>query len=325
MPASDRSARPLVVAVLGPTASGKTAAAIAAASRFGAEIVSADSRQFYQHMPIGTAQPTAEERAAAPHHFVDFLSVDEYFSAGRFAELALERIAQLHRKTPVAIVAGGSGLYVKALLEGFDDLPPVSAKWRDHYNRLWQTEGLIALQRELLDRDPALFAVVDQKNPVRLIRGLEVLAATGRSLTSFRQNKPEPRPFDVFRLAIDWPRAELYERINRRVDRMMAAGLETEVRALYPFRNLNALQTVGYTELFAYFDGEISRDRAVELIKRNSRRYAKRQLTWLRRTPDLRWFAPGDQAGMMAAIENRLAARPTTFDNHQTVGLTEPS
>ncbi len=293
-PTMTNTNKPLLVVVLGPTGSGKTDLAVALARHFGAEIISTDSRQFYKGMPIGTAQPTAEQLAAAPHHFIADRLPEEELSAGGYEREALERLEELFARHDVAIAVGGSGLYIDALCEGFDDLPSDTREVREELMRRLSEEGLEALVEELRERDEAYWQVVDRRNPARIVRALEVCIASGQPYSAQRTATKRERPFDVVKLGVLWDREELYDRINRRVDMMVAEGLEEEVRSLYHLRHLSSLQTVGYREFFDYFDGAISREEAIELIKRNSRRYAKRQMTWFRRDTSTRWLSPDE-------------------------------
>ena len=286
--------RKYLIVIGGPTASGKTALAIELASAWDTEIVSADSRQFYREMRIGTARPTPEELAQAKHHFIADRSVTQPLSAGAFEREALAVLERIYQDRSVAILVGGSGLYLRAVTEGLDDFPAVPPAVTQALNELYAQAGLPALQRELAEADPAYFAEVDRQNHRRLLRALAICRATGRPYSSFRNAASAERPFTPLYLYPDWPRAELYDRINRRVDAMFAAGLVEEARNVYPLREFKALQTVGYQELFAYFAGEIDLATARERIQRNTRRYAKRQLTWLRRDGYWQGIAPGE-------------------------------
>lgn len=281
-----------LIVIAGPTASGKTSLSIALARHFDTAILSADSRQFYREMAIGTAKPTPQERAAAPHHFIDSLSIHDAYTVGDYERDALALIQQLHQQHDTLVMVGGSGLFIQAVCRGLDAFPEVPPGIREALNALYAEQGIAALQAELAAHDPDYYAEVDLNNPVRLIRALEVIRSSGRPFSAFRRMSPPPRPFHTTYLAIDWPREALYERIDRRVDLMLQDGLEAEARRLYPLRHLNALQTVGYQEWYGYFEEQYDRDEAIRLIKRNTRRYAKRQLTWLRRIPDVHYFAP---------------------------------
>ncbi len=267
--------------------------AIELARAFATEIVSADSRQFYREMRIGTARPTETELAQARHHFIADRSVTEPLSAGAFEREALAVLEQIFAQHPVAILAGGSGLYLRAVTEGLDDFPAVPPAITNALERLYVRAGLPALQRELAARDPDYYAEVDRQNPRRLLRALAICRVAGRPYSSFRRQASAERPFIPLYLYPDWPRADLYARIDRRVDAMFAAGLVAEAKRLYPLREYKALQTVGYQELFAYCAGETDLATARELIKRNTRRYAKRQLTWLRRDGYWHGIPPG--------------------------------
>ncbi len=283
---------PTLLVVAGPTASGKTAWAIQRALESGAEILSADSRQFYLGMDIGTAKPTAAERALVPHHFLDFLPVEQPYSAGQFAREVLLFLEDYFRKKNLAILVGGSGLYLKAVCEGLDEFAPVPKEVREEVGQIYAAGGLEALQHAVAEADPDYYAQVDRQNAARLRRALEVCLATGKPYSSFRSRSVAERPFCIQKVAMDWPREMLYERIDRRVDEMMAAGLLEEAALFYDKRHLPALQTVGYTELFEHFEGKTSLSEAVTLIKQHTRNYAKRQLTWLRKEQDLVWLRP---------------------------------
>lgn len=289
-----------LLVIVGPTGSGKTDLSIRLARHYGAPILSTDSRQFYRGMPIGTAQPDPDQLQAAEHHFIASHDLKEDLNCGSYETQALSCLEKLFAKHDWVIAVGGSGLYVRALCEGMDDLPQADPELREALSRRLETEGVDALAAELRTLDPAYYARVDRKNPARVMRALEVCLQTGRPYSEQRTGQRRPRPFGIVKVGVDLPRAELYARIDRRVDRMVADGLEAEARALYPYRTLNALQTVGYREFFDYFDGRTSYEEAVSLIKRNSRRYAKRQLTWFRRDPEIRWFGPWDDAAIIA-------------------------
>lgn len=279
-----------LIVVCGPAASGKTKLGIDLAQKHQTEIISADSRQFYKEMSIGTAKPTPAELSQVKHHFIDSLSIQQDYNAGQFEKDGLACLQNLFQKHDKVVCVGGSGLYIQALCEGFDDLPDVSPETRQQLKAELEKFGLEKLVHELLKKDELYALKVNQKNPQRVIRALEIIRTTGKTFTSFRQKNVDKRPFQVSKIGIDWDREKLYERINLRVDLMLKEGLEEEVKALYPFKHLNALQTVGYTEFFDYFDGKISKQEAIRLIKRNSRRYAKRQLTWFKRDETTTWI-----------------------------------
>lgn len=285
-----------LIVVGGPTASGKTAFAIRLARHFGTAILSADSRQFYKEMNIGTAKPTEEELQQAPHYFINSLSIGEEYSVGDFERDAMQVLEELFARQDTVVLVGGSGLYIKALCEGLDDFPDVPPAVRRQVEEEYRAKGLAHLQEELARTDPEYYQEVDRQNPHRLIRAVAVSRASGQPFSRFRKAARRPRPFTPIYLQLHWPRRELYRRINRRVEQMVAAGLLEEARSLYPERHLTALQTVGYQELFDYFDGTLSQEEAIALIQRNSRRYAKRQLTWYRRDGHWLLLRPDDWA-----------------------------
>ena len=275
----------------GPTASGKTALAIEWALRYGTEIVSADSRQFYKELNIGVARPSVQELAAAPHHFIACRSIFSYYSVSHYEQEALDLLNRLFERHDTVILAGGSGLYVNAVCHGIDQLPDPSPQLRQMLKEQETREGLESLQQKLKELDPVFYGQIDLQNPVRLRRALEVCLTTGKPYSSLRTNSKKTRPFLIERYVLTRPKEELHQRIEQRTDAMMQAGLLEEAKALYPHRELNALQTVGYRELFDYFDGKISLEQAVTDIKTNTRRYAKRQLTWLRKQSDVTWLS----------------------------------
>lgn len=289
-----------LLVIVGPTGCGKTDLSIRIARHYNAPILSTDSRQLYRGMPIGTAQPTASQLQEADHHFIASHDITENLSCGEYEVLALERLRKLFVLHDWVIAVGGSGLYVQALCEGMDDLPRADAALRAELTEKLHREGVATLAEQLHELDPVYYESVDRNNPARVLRGLEVCLQTGKPFSEQRTKIRKERNFQIIKVGITLPREELYVRIDRRVDAMMAAGLEAEARALYPYRGLNSLQTVGYRELFEYFDGTISRETAVELIKRNSRRYAKRQMTWFRRDSDIRWFAPDEDDAIIS-------------------------
>ena len=292
-----------LISIVGPTAVGKTALAIQVAQHLSTEIISADSRQFFKEMEIGTAKPSVEELAAAPHHFINSHSITEFFSTGDFEVQAMEVIMDLFRVNDQVVLCGGSGLYVNALLNGLDDLPATDLSIRAALNERFHAEGLNGIKAELASLDPEYYAQVDQFNTQRLIRGLEFVRSTGKKLSSFQLNSNKTRPFNIIKLGLNRDRKLLYEQINRRVDQMMEKGLLEEVKSLMPYRDLNALKTVGYAELFDYLDGKCSLSEAVDKIKQNTRRFAKRQLTWFRRDEEIKWFEPDQTTEILAYID----------------------
>lgn len=257
-------------------------------------------------MAIGTAQPTAEELSAAEHHFIADREPEEEFNCGRYETLALQRLKELFAKHDYVVAVGGSGLYIQALCEGLDALPEADDNLRDKLKQRLDTEGIEPLVAQLRELDPIYAEEVDAHNPSRVMRALEVCITSGRPYSEQRRGTIAERPFDIIKIGTDMPRDVLYDRINRRVDMMVAEGLVEEVKALYPKRELNALQTVGYRELFDYFDGKCSYEEAIELIKRNSRRYAKRQMTWFRRDDSIEWFAPDRVDQIIAYIDSKI-------------------
>jgi len=299
--------QPTLIVIAGPTASGKTAAAIQLANYFNTVILSADSRQFYREMSIGTAKPSAAELAAAPHYFIDSHSITEPFSVGDFEKQCLQLLNELFKVHHVIILAGGSGLYIKAITEGFDDLPSADAATRDKLNNELAEKGIITLQERLKDVDPAYYNEVDINNPQRIIRALEVFETTGKPFSSYRTAIANKRPFHIIKLGLDMERALLYNRINQRVEIMVEQGLVNEVKSLLPYRHVNALNTVGYSEIFDYFDAKTDLPAAVAAIKQNTRRFAKRQLTWFRKDKEMIWLNAADEKllnSMLLAIES---------------------
>jgi tRNA dimethylallyltransferase len=280
----------LLVCVVGPTAIGKTALAIALAKEFDTEIISADSRQFYREMSIGTAVPTRQELAAAPHHFIQDKSIFEPFSVGDFEREALALLERLFNTHKVVIMVGGSGLYVDAVVKGLDTFPDVPPLTREQLNTELSRYGIERLQQELQLADPSYYEKVDIQNPHRLIRALEIYRATGKPYSSYLGHNRAKRSFNTLYVGLTASRHIVYERINQRVDAMMEQGLLEEARKLYDHRHLNALQTVGYKELFDFFDGKITKEEAVSEIKKNTRRFAKRQGTWFRKNESTEWF-----------------------------------
>lgn len=282
----------LLLVVVGPTAVGKTAMAIALAKHYNTEIISADSRQFYKEMNIGTAKPSEQELAEAKHHFIDSHSIAEVYSAGDFERDALTLLDKLFADKEIVVMVGGSGLFVRALCEGLDDLPKAPVAVREHYNKLYEEKGLVFLQEKLKEIDPLYYAQADIGNPQRIIRALEVFEVSGMPMSSFQKSDVDKRPFKVLTIGLNMDRAQLYDRINKRVDHMMDQGLLTEVKQLVQYRKQPALLTVGYAEFFDYLDGILSLEEAIEKVKQNSRKYAKRQITWFKKYGNTVWFEP---------------------------------
>jgi tRNA dimethylallyltransferase len=286
-----------LIVIGGPTASGKTALAVELARYFSTIVISADSRQFYKELSIGTAKPTEEEMSGIQHFFIGSHSIHLEMTAATYAKEAGDILDQQFKLHDTVILVGGSGMFIDALCNGLDDIP-ASKELRDQINTEFEEKGLDALLNELKASDSVYYEHVDKKNPVRIIRALEAIRLSGKPYSELRKAHKKELPFSIHRFVIDHPREQLYDRINRRVDMMMESGLLEEVRPLLPFRDLTALRTVGYSELFDYLEGKTSVEVAIELIKQNSRRYAKRQLTWFRRDPSIHWI-PFDSVGKM--------------------------
>lgn len=283
-----------LIAIVGPTGSGKSSLAVELAQRLGTEIISTDSRQFYRGMAIGTAQPTMQELAAVPHHFIADREPRQHINCGDYAVEATERLGELFTKHDTVVAVGGSGLYIDALCKGLDDMPSIDPVLRDELNNRLTVEGLASLTEQLRVLDAEYYEKVDLNNPQRVIRALEVCISSGTTYSSLRRRELPKRDFETIYIGTHIERAELYSRIDARVEAMIEQGLEAEARALYALRDMPALKTVGYKEMFDYFDGNTSLDRAIELIKQNSRRYAKRQMTWFLRGEAIKWLAPQD-------------------------------
>ncbi len=284
-----------VLIVTGPTAVGKTAMAIELAKHFQTEIISADSRQCFRELSIGVARPSEEELAIVKHHFIASHSVEEELNAGSYEKIALAAVEEIFQHHQVAVMVGGTGLYIKAFCEGIDPMPEIPAAVREAVIKGYEQKGLIWLQKELEQKDPDFWKLAEQQNPQRLMRALEVLYATGNSILHFRTRQKTVRPFNIIKIGLELPKEVLHANIEKRVDQMINAGLIEEVKTLLPFRERNALQTVGYREIFDFLDGTITREKAIEQIKTNTRHYAKRQLTWFRKDTETHWF-PADIA-----------------------------
>lgn len=279
-----------LIVVVGPTAVGKTNLAIQLAQHYKTEIISADSRQIYRELEIGTAKPTAEELTLVPHHFINSHSIHENYDAGAYGREALSLINTLFEKYNTLVLCGGSGLYVRALLEGFDDMPEIPPGIREEINQQYQANGLTWLQQQVQAADPDYFEVVDVQNPHRLIRALELHRALSKPMGELRKKKKLEHLFSIVKIGLELERTELYNRIDTRMDAMIEAGLFDEAKKFFPDRTLNALQTVGYREIFECMEGKYDREEAIRLLKRNTRHYAKRQLTWFKKDAEIKWF-----------------------------------
>lgn len=281
-----------VIIVAGPTAVGKTSVAIHLARHFGTSIISADSRQCYRELKIGVARPSEEELAAVKHFFIASHSITEEVTAAGFEEYALRKTEELFQDHDVVIMTGGTGLYIRAFCEGLDEIPPIPDSVRQRISDIYNLKGIEWLQAEVESKDPGFFRIGEVKNPRRLMRALEVIEATGQSILHFRTGQRSSRPFDIIKIGLELPREQLHANIHTRVDRMMEEGLVDEVKSLLPYRDLKALQTVGYSEIFQYLDEDLTLQQAVTDIKTNTRQYAKRQMTWFRRDPEMKWMHP---------------------------------
>ena len=292
-----------LVVLLGPTGVGKTSLSFALAERLGSPILSADSRQLYAEIPIGTAAPTREEQERVRHYFIGTHRLTDYYSAAQYEIDVLRLTEELFRSHDTLLLTGGSMMYIDAVCKGIDDIPTVDDLTRRTLLDRYEREGLEPLVNELRLLDPEYYRIVDLKNPKRVIHALEICYMTGKTYTSFRTSTVKERPFDIIKIGLCREREELYERINRRVDQMVLDGLVDEARCVYPYRHLNSLNTVGYKELFASFDGQCTLDFAIEKIKQNSRIYSRKQMTWFRRDDSIRWFHPDDVGGVMAYLD----------------------
>ena len=281
-----------LVIITGPTGIGKTDLSVRVAQTLGCEIVSCDSRQIYKEMTIGTAVPEKEELEAIQHHLIQTVSIEEYYNVSRYEQDALSIIQKLHKEKDVVVLTGGTGLYIEAVCNGIDIMPDPDPSIREALNKQFAEDGIESLQNELKKVDPEYYNVVDLKNHARLIRALEMYHQTGKPFSAFRKTDPKKRPFKTIKIALNMDREVLYDRINLRVDKMIENGLIQEARSLYPKKHLTALKTVGYQELFEAFDGAIPLEKGIEKIKNNSRKYARKQISWIRRDKDYQWFHP---------------------------------
>ena len=297
-----------LIVIAGPTGIGKTDLSIEIAKKYNADILSCDSRQFFKEMSIGTAVPTKKELEEVKHHFIQNISIEQEYSVGKFEIDALKKINEIHKTNEVVVMVGGSGLYIDAVCRGLDHFPDVPNTLRDELNLKHEKQGIEVLKEQLDALDPEYYKEVDQANPHRIIRALEICIHTGKTFTSFRKQQQKARPFKTIKLILTRDREELYERINKRVDFMMAQGLLEEAQNLYKQKENNALQTVGYKELFAYFDGEWDLETAILEVKKNTRRYAKRQMTWFRRDSNSIFFNPSDTHQIFKYLETQIKA-----------------
>ena len=296
-----------LIVLIGPTGVGKTELSLSIAEHFQTCILSADSRQLYQELKIGTAAPTPSQLARVPHHFVGTLGLTDYYSAAQYEADVLEKLEELFQHNDTVVLTGGSMMYVDAVCKGIDDIPTVDKETRELMLQRYEEEGLETLCAELKILDPEYYQIVDLKNPKRVIHALEICYMTGKTYTSVRTQKHKERPFRIIQIGLTREREELYDRINRRVDEMMQEGLLEEAKSVYPFKHLNSLNTVGYKEIFNYFDGEWSLDFAIEKIKQNSRIYSRKQMTWFKRNPNIQWFHPEQKEEIMNYINDQLS------------------
>jgi tRNA dimethylallyltransferase len=296
-----------LIVMLGPTGIGKSDLSVEIASHFNTEIISADSRQFYREMTIGTAVPDENQLKRVKHHFIKFLSVKDYFSSSLFERAVLELLPSLFKKNRIVVMTGGSGMYIDAVCKGIDDIPDIDPGVREKYNKKYSEEGIESLRTELKLLDPDYYARVDLKNHKRIIRALEIFESTGRRYSEFLTEKSADRDFCIIKIGLEREREDLYQRINARVDNMIDSGLENEARGLYDLRNLNPLKSVGYREFFDFLEGKISKEKTIELIKRNSRRYAKRQMTWWSRDREIVWFSPEQKEEIIRYISELIS------------------
>ena len=296
-----------LIVITGPTAIGKTSTAIGVARHFNTEIVSADSRQIYRELTIGTAVPSPTELAAVKHHFIHSHSIQQTYNASIYETEAMELLGKLFKKNDTIVMAGGSMLYIDAVCKGIDTMPDVDPELRQNLKNRLKTEGIESLRMQLKQLDRDYYSEVDLKNPSRIVHALEICLMTGKPYSSFRSSPKKNRPFNIIKTGLDCDRELLHQRINKRVDQMMKAGLEQEARSVFHQRHLNALNTVGYRELFDWLKGEISRERAIELIKRNTRRYARKQLTWFRNDTAVTWFQPEETSKIIEYLNQKIS------------------
>lgn len=295
-----------LIVLIGPTGVGKTELSLRIAEKYGAEIISSDSRQIYKNIPIGTAAATEEQMARVPHHFVGFLELTEYFSAYRFEDEVMAFLENYFAAHDNALMTGGSMMYIDAVCKGIDEMPSVDPEVREEVIAEYKEKGLDHMLARLKELDPEYYDIVDRNNPKRVIHGVEICLTTGNTFTSYRSNTIKKRPFNIIKIGLIREREELYSRINQRVDEMIEAGLIDEVKSVSEYKNLNALNTVGYKEIFKYLDGEWTLDFAIEKIKQNSRIYSRKQMTWFRKDDTIKWFNPEDEASIMEYIDGEM-------------------
>lgn len=298
---------PTLTILLGPTGVGKTELSLRIAEQLGSPIISADSRQLYRELPIGTAAPTPEQLARVKHYMVGTLELSDYYSASQFETDVLSLLSSLYKEHTAVVMTGGSMMYIDAVTKGIDDIPTVRPDIREQIWKEYEAGGLAPILEELKQADPVHYDEVDRQNYKRVIHAVEICRQTGQPYSSFRTRSRKARPFRIVQIGLTRDREELYDRINRRVDQMMADGLLEEARRVYPYRQLNSLNTVGYKELFNYFDGEWTLDFAIEKIKRNSRVYARKQMTWFKRDSEINWFHPDQEQEILAFIRQQLS------------------
>ncbi|MCS5489145.1 tRNA (adenosine(37)-N6)-dimethylallyltransferase MiaA [Algoriphagus limi] len=301
-------AQPTLILIVGPTAVGKTELCLNLAKKFKTDIVSCDSRQFYRELEIGTAKPSPKELAEVPHHLINSISIYEDYDVKQFEQDALRILGDLFKEKKVVIMTGGSGLFAKAISDGLDEMPEIDPQIRTQIIQEYDEKGLTFLQEEVEKGDPVYFSEVDIQNPQRLMRALEVIRGTGKPFSSFRKQKKTERQFRILKIGLTRDRVELYQRIDTRMDQMIEAGLFEEAEKFFDQCHLNALQTVGYQEIFGFLEGKYDREEAIRLLKRNSRRYAKRQLTWFKKDPEIQWFNPSELNQIMNWIDKELAS-----------------
>lgn len=295
-----------LVVILGPTGVGKTELCLQIAQRYNSPIINADSRQIFAELPIGTAAPTEQQRRCVEHYFVGSHHIEDYYSAAMYEQDVIRLLEKLFKTHHVVVMSGGSMMYIDAVCQGIDDIPTIDESTRSLFKEKLNKEGLPSLSEQLKELDPEYWKIVDKQNPRRVIHALEICYMTGKTYTSFRKNTKKERPFNIIKIGLNRPREELYNRINERVLLMMEQGLEEEARSVYPRRELNALNTVGYKELFAYMDGEISREEAIRQIQSNTRRYMRKQLTWFKKDETTQWFSPDNLEDILNCIDKNI-------------------